>query len=182
MPPHSQSIVAARRFVADTPGAVLFESSTVSSAQHNRSLLCQNPVDWLEVRDLDQLPAAFAAIDEALAHGHWVAGYLAYECGYHWEPTSYPNYRPSTQALSLAAIGIYTEPTLCTPCPHQPPNDAGLTNLSISLCPEQYVQQFNEAQQHISAGDPYQLNLTTEVCASYADDPADLFAHMMAAQ
>ena len=183
MPLSSQSIVAARRFVADTPGAVLFESSAVSSAQHNRSLLFQNPVDWLEVRDLDQLPAAFAAIEEALAHGHWVAGYLAYECGYHWEPTSYPNYKPARQALPLAAIGIYTEPTLCTPCFHQPPpNEAGLTNLSISLSPEQYAQQFKEAQQHISAGDTYQLNLTTEVCASYAGDPADLFAHMMAAQ
>jgi para-aminobenzoate synthetase/4-amino-4-deoxychorismate lyase len=182
MPPISQSIVAARRLVADTPGTVLFESSTVSSAQHNRSLLFQSPISWIEVRDLDQLPAAFARIDEALARGHWVAGYLAYECGYHWEPTSYPNYKSSSHTLPLAAIGIYTEPTLCTPSSHQPPNGAGLTDLSISLTPEQYAQQFNQAQQYISAGDTYQLNLTTEVCAPYPGDPADLFAHMMAAQ
>jgi para-aminobenzoate synthetase/4-amino-4-deoxychorismate lyase len=182
MPPTSQSIVAARRLVADTPGTVLFESSTVSSAQHNRSLLFKSPIDWLEVRDLDQLPAAFARIDEALAHGHWVAGYLAYECGYHWEPTSYPNYEPASQTPPLAAIGIYAEPNLCTPSSRQPPNEAGLTDLSVSLTPEQYAQQFNQAQQYISAGDTYQLNLTTEVCAPYTGDPADLFAHMMAAQ
>src|ERR1700729_1734297 len=103
MTPTSQSIVAARRLVADTPGTILFESSTISSAQHNRSLLFQDPIHWLEVRDLDQLPAAFARIDEALAQGHWVAGYLAYECGYHWEPTAHPNYKSTSNTLPLAA-------------------------------------------------------------------------------
>ena len=182
MPPTPQSIVAARRLVADIPGAILFESSTVSSARHNRSLLFQNPIHWLEVHDLDQLPAAFATIDEALAQRHWVAGYLAYECGYHWEPTAYPNYKPASNALPMAAFGIYAEPILCTPSSQKPPHEAGLTALSVSLTPEQYVQQFSQAQQYISAGDTYQLNLTAEVCAPYAGDPADLFAHMMAAQ
>lgn len=182
MPPNSQSIVAARRLVADTPGAILFESNTVSSAQHNRSLLFQNPIHWIEVRALDQLPAVFARIDEALAKGNWVAGYFGYECGYHWEPTSSPNYKPSSEALPLAAIGIYAEPTLCMPSSPQSPCEAGITDLHVSLSPEQYAQQFDRAQQYIAAGDTYQLNLTTEVSAPYTGDPADLFSHLMAAQ
>lgn len=182
MSPTSHSIVAARRLVADTPGAILFESSTVSSAQHNRSLLFQDPIRWLEVHDLNQLPATFAAIDEALAQGQWVAGYLAYECGYHWEPTAFPNYKPASTALPLAAFGIYAEPTLCTLSPQQSPHEAGLIDLIASLTPEQYTHQFDLAQQYISAGDTYQLNVTGEVAAPYPGDPADLFAHMMAAQ
>lgn len=182
MPPTSQSIVAARRLVADTPGTILFESSTVSSSQQNRSLLFQTPVRWLEVHDLDQLPATFAAIDEALAQGHWVAGYLAYECGYHWEPTAYPDYKPTSKTLPLAAFGIYAEPALCAPSSQQPPHEVGLTNLTVSLAPEQYSQQFDQAQRYISAGDTYQLNLTGQVSAPYLNDPAQLFAYMMAAQ
>ena len=182
MPLTSQSIIAARRLVADTPGTMLFESSTISSAQQNRSLLFQNPIRWLEVRDLDQLPSAFAAVDAALSQGHWVAGCLAYECGYHWEPSAYPNYKSPSAALPLAAFGIYAEPTLCSRSFQQPTTEAGLTDLAVSLTTEQYTQQFDQAQQYISAGDTYQLNLTTEVHASYIDDPANLFAHMMAAQ
>jgi para-aminobenzoate synthetase/4-amino-4-deoxychorismate lyase len=182
MPPTSQSIVAARRLVADMPGTILFESSTVNSAQLNRSLLFRDAIRWLEVRDLDQLPATFAAIDEARAQGHWVAGYLAYECGYHWEPTAYPNYKPTSSALPLAAFGIYAEPTLCTPSSQRPPPAVGLTGLTVSLAFEQYTQQFDRAQQYIAAGDTYQLNLTEEVRTPYPGDPAELFAHMMAAQ
>jgi para-aminobenzoate synthetase/4-amino-4-deoxychorismate lyase len=182
MPLASQSIIAARRLVAGIPGTILFESSTVSSAQLNRSLLFQNPIRWIEVRDLDQLPAIFASIDAALAHGHWVAGYLAYECGYHWEPTACPNYKRTSNALPLAAFGIYAGPTLCTPSAQRPPHENGLTDMAVSLTPEQYAQQFDQTQQFISAGDTYQLNVTTEVRARYPGDPAALFAHMMAAQ
>ena len=182
MAPTSQSIVAARRLVADIPGSILFESSTVSSAQHNRSLLFQDPINWIEVHDLDQLPASFAKIEKALAQGHWVAGYLAYECGFHWEHTACPNYKPTSNALPLAAFGIYAEPSLCTPSSQRPSPEVGLTNLALSLTPEQYTQRFDQAQQYISAGDTYQLNLTAEVQAPYSGDPAELFAHMMAAQ
>src|SRR5215467_11164394 len=157
MSPDSQSIIAARQLVADTPGTILFESSTVSSAQQNRSLLFQDSIHWLEVRDLGQLPAVFTRIDEALALGHWVAGYLSYECGYHWEPTAYPNYQPTQNSLPLAAFGIYAEPTLCAPSSTQGAKDAGLTDLAVSRTPEQYTEQFDQAQRFIAAGDTYQL-------------------------
>jgi para-aminobenzoate synthetase/4-amino-4-deoxychorismate lyase len=182
MPPDSQSIIAARQLVADTPGTILFESSTFSSAQQNRSLLFQDPIHWLEVRDPGQLPTAFKRIDKALAQGHWIAGYLSYECGYHWEPTAYPNYRPNSNSLPLAVFGVYAEPTLCAPSSTRKPNEAGLTDLAISLTPDEYTQQFEQAQRFIAAGDTYQLNLTAEVRAHYTGNPADLFAHMMAAQ
>ena len=178
----ARSIIDARRLVADKARAILFESSTVSNTQHNRSLLFHDPISWLEVRRLDQLPTVFAAIDAALAKGHWVAGYLSYECGYHWEPTAYPNYEFNSNGLPLAAFGIYGEPTLCTPSRQVPHPETGLTDLTLSLTPEQYVDQFNRVQQYISAGDTYQLNLTAEAYAPYTTDPADLFSHMMAAQ
>ena len=182
MPSDSQSIIAARQLVADTPGTILFESSTVSSAQQNRSLLFQNPIHWLEIRDLEQLPAVFTRIDEALALGHWIAGYLSYECGYHWEPTACPNYQPTSDSLPLATFGVYAEPTLCAPSSARGASQTGLTNLAISLTPEQYTEQFEQAQRFIAAGDTYQLNLTAEVRAHYTGSPADLFSHMMAAQ
>lgn len=178
MNPASQTIAAARRLVAATSRAMLFENST----QHGRSLLFQSPVRWLEVHHLEQLPLTFAAIDEALAQGHWVAGYFGYECGYHWEPTAFSGYEPPPNALPLAAFGIYDEPAECTPSSESPSAEAGLTDLTPSLTQEQYTRQFNQAQQYIAAGDTYQLNLTAEIHAPYTGDPADLFAHMMAAQ
>jgi para-aminobenzoate synthetase/4-amino-4-deoxychorismate lyase len=181
MPRASHSIAASRRLVADTPGAMLFESSTVNNTQHNRSLLFHDPISWLEVHDLDELPATFDAIDRALAQGRWVAGYLAYECGYHWERTAYPGYEANVGTLPLAAFGIYSEPSLCTPSSPQR-HEAGLVDLALSVTSEQYTKQFNRAQQYIAAGDTYQLNLTAEIHARCACDPAEFFGHMMAAQ
>ena len=93
-----------------------------------------------------------------------------------------PNYKPASTTLPLAAFGIYAEPTLCTLSPLQSPHEAGLIDLAASFTPERYAQQFDLAQQYISAGDTYQLNVTGEVRAPYPGDPAELFAHMMAAQ
>lgn len=178
----SQSIAAARRLVSAAPGSMLFESSAANSTSHNRSLLFQDPHRWLEVRHLDQLPTTFAAIDQARSQGHWVAGYLGYECGYHWEPTAFPNYELSKNALPLACFGIYSEPTLCDAAAQSAPDEAGLSGLTLSLTLKQYSEQFDRAQQYIAAGDTYQLNLTVEVRAPYTGEPADLFAHMMAVQ
>jgi para-aminobenzoate synthetase / 4-amino-4-deoxychorismate lyase len=176
------SIAAARRLAVTAPGAMLFESSTGHRTPHNRSFLFQNPIRWLEIHRLDQLPAMFAAIDAALTQGHWVAGYLGYECGYHWEPTAFPGYEPPPGTLPLAVFGIYTEPVPCTPLSQPPPAEAGLTQITFSLTPEEYTTQFNRAQEYIAAGDTYQLNLTADIRAPYTGDPTDLFAHMMAAQ
>jgi para-aminobenzoate synthetase/4-amino-4-deoxychorismate lyase len=178
--PHN--IAAARRLVADETGAMLFETSSTHPGPHKRSLLFRNPIARLEVHTLADLPATFQAIEQALANGHWVAGFLSYECGYHWEPSVCPNYEHPSNELPLAAFGIFNEPESCTAEAQPTETEEALTELSLSLTREQYEAQFHRVQQWIAAGETYQLNLTAEVHAPNPHNPAAFFAHMMHAQ
>ena len=161
---------------------MLFESATPTAGPGDRSLLFQQPLDWLEVRELDQLPGLFASIERARDDGYWVAGYLGYECGYHWEPTACPSFGSTAGNLPLAAFGVYREPVACSRTGLDPTAGLGVLELSPSLNLEDFSQQFERVQQWISAGDTYQVNLTYRMQATYGDDPAALFTHMMHTQ
>ena len=175
----SEDIVHCRELVARQTGAMLFESA---DAEAGRSLLFHEPLDWLEVRSLDQIPDVFAAIEKARAEGYWVAGYLGYECGYHWEPTACPGFIPDSENLPLAAFGVYRDPVACARTRVSETAGEGVLRLTPSLSCEQFATEFNRVQQWIASGDTYQVNLTFRVRAICEADPAALFTHMMHTQ
>ncbi|MDR5652459.1 aminodeoxychorismate synthase component I [Ruixingdingia sedimenti] len=124
------------------------------------------------------LPGALAAVEDALARGLWVAGYLSYEAGLLWEPRLAP-LLPGVRAVPLALFGVYDAPL---PAPRL---DAGGATLSV---PEPLVRRADHAAamarvlDYIRAGDIYQVNLTFPMQARYAGAPAALYAALRARQ
>ena len=55
-----------------------------------RSLLFTDPEQIIKARTLDEVGAALAAMDAALADGLHLAGWIAYECGAYFEPRLKP--------------------------------------------------------------------------------------------
>ena len=62
----------------------------IEDGRSGRSLSFHTPVDIITAREAADVPAAFAAMQQAQSRGFWLAGYAAYELGYTLEPKLLP--------------------------------------------------------------------------------------------
>src|ERR1700733_1380174 len=171
-----------RNLAATEDHAILLEASSLTSGSRERSFLFRNPVEWLEARDLSELPLFFQRLEAARAQGLWSAGYFSYECGYHWEPRAALNFIPNQVNLPLAAFGLYLAPTLFTADLIPSGLARGVESPSLGISCEDFQEKIRIVHGYIEAGDTYQVNLTDQVRARYSGSALQLFAHMMEAQ
>jgi para-aminobenzoate synthetase / 4-amino-4-deoxychorismate lyase len=171
-----------RKLAATEDHAILLEASSLTAGSHERSLLFRNPVEWLEARDLSELPLFFLRLEAARAQGLWTAGYFSYECGYHFEPRAALDFIPNQEDLPLAAFGIYLAPTIFTADPSPSGLAHGVESPSLAISCEDFQQKISMVHGYIESGDTYQVNLTDQVRARYPQSAVELFAHMMEAQ
>src|SRR5450631_942886 len=172
-----------RKLAAAENHAILLEASSLTFGSHQSSFLFLNPVEWLEARDLSELPGFFLRLEAARAQGLWSAGYFSYECGYHWEPRAALDFIPNQEDLPLAAFGHYLAPETFTADPSSSRWPAhGVENPSLGISWEDFQQKIRIVHGYIESGDTYQVNLTDQVQARYPGSALELFAHMMEAQ
>src|SRR3984885_2579279 len=171
-----------RNLAATEDHAILLEASSLTAGSPERSFLFRNPVEWLEARDLSDLPLFFQRLEAARAQGLWSAGYFSYECGYHWEPRAALNFIPNQVNLPLAAFGLYLAPTLFTADLIPSGLARGVESPSLGISCEDFKEKIRIVHGYIEAGDTYQVNLTDQVRAQYPGSVLELFAHMMEAQ
>ena len=97
-----------RSLAGKCPQAILLETLRLDSA-NNRSYLFIEPTRVLQAWSPAEIPDVFRQIDAALAAGCHVAGFLAYEAGYHFLDMQ------SGEAASsepLAWFGVYPAPCI----------------------------------------------------------------------
>ncbi len=111
---------------------------------------------------LDDVAPALAALDAARAAGKWLAGYLAYEAGYAFEPRL-AALLPANTGTPLMAFGIYAGPQDAQAVLAQAAAQAagvGLAPLVPKISRADYGAAFDVVKDYIAAGDCYQINLT----------------------
>ena len=180
------------RMVAASEGAVLLESSRGGRGEA-RSYLFRDPVRVAEVRELGEIPELFRAVETAGREGLYAAGYLGYECGYHFEPTALPaGERVGGGGLPLAWFGFYREPLIfdhetgtfnraeAVPEESAGPETGCVAEMEITEA--KYAGQVERIKRLIERGETYQVNLTTRVRLRWKGDEAALFGQMMRAQ
>ena len=189
------SLDRARQMAAEIPGCILLETSRVerpaSHSETGRTLLFAEPVEWIEALRLPELPALFARLEQARGEGLWAAGYVSYECGYHWEPTAAAangfaqgwaqDWAQGREGLPLAAFGLYRAP-LNVARGGGGGDRRGVDGFAMSASPGRFAGKVEQIRRWIEAGDTYQANLTDRVAAELPGKAAALFAHMMVAQ
>ena len=112
---------------------------------------------------LNQVASALAALDMARNAGKWVAGYLAYEAGYAFEPrlaALAPQYDPD---MPLMVFGIYDAPMDARAVLAQAAGQAqgiALAPLVPMISRDDYGAAFDQVKGYIASGDCYQINLT----------------------
>ncbi|MCS7229266.1 MAG: aminodeoxychorismate synthase component I [Candidatus Kryptonium sp.] len=147
----------------------VFLETTKFDDENLRSILLVEPVEILSIKKLDEIPELFEKIEKHLASSHIVAGYFAYECGYHFDKFKLKNqYLPD---YSLAWFGVYDDFILFE-LDHsmeavEEPNEFEsenlcykLENLKFNLAREDYVEKISKIKNYIIAGDTYQINFT----------------------
>ena len=178
------------KLVADNPGTVLLETARCDSSNQTSHLFL-NPIQTLAAHKLEDLPTLFTNIEAALAKGHHAAGYLSYECGYHFE--HFDNIPTVNVEAPLAWFGIYTNaitfnhatgtftpdptvPTVPTSPAEAPSNKPFADNITLNISPENYRDQILKIKALIAAGDTYQVNFTDRITLETTQEPAAAFA------
>jgi len=177
---------------ASTPNSALLETSRFDQENHF-SYLFLHPIDILTAHQLDDISDLFRRIELALAQGHHVAGYLSYECGYHFERF---DESPLLPQLPLARFGVYARPFIfnheqgafegaspnLTEVPSTQPAEAFAANAHLTIGEDEYTAKIERIKNYIEAGDTYQVNFTDSVIARTQLSPAQAFAVLSASQ
>lgn len=156
------------------PRQVIFDDGPLSGAT-----AFVDPIRTIRADAPEDVFAAFAAMEEAKAQGHWLAGYASYELGYVFSQ-KLKNLMPIKRTVPLLCFGVFERPS--TAQVDQSLEPARLRDLKPLWDEAQYAAAFSEVQKLISAGDIYQANLTFPLTAQYAETPLALYYDLFAKQ
>ena len=180
--------------VATLPDSILLETSR-PDLDNRCSYLFVNPRKVLTLESLDEVPRLFQQIEDCLREGCYVAGFMSYECGYHFEPTAAIRL-PGRSQLPFAWFGVYEQPFIFdhstgTFQPDWPPEGGELappvlpvedflpvSRVQLAITQEEYAAKVESIRGYIAAGDTYQANLTTRARFEYSGSPAALFSSL----
>ncbi|MEG3617982.1 aminodeoxychorismate synthase component I [Magnetovibrio sp. PR-2] len=141
------------------------------------------PVDIIICRSPGEITETFDRIEAALAGGHFVAGYMAYELGLALEDKLAPLLAKDLDT-PLIWMGVFDKPH---PLDAETFNtwaedDYAVNNLHHLLSREDYIDQIERIRDHIRAGDVYQINHTFKQRFDFSGSPLALFAHLRKTQ
>ncbi len=147
-------------------------------------MLFQKPTQIIEARLVADVPSAFSAIEQRLAEGCYLAGYIAYEAGLALEPaladlaSALPNDEP------LVWLGCYGPPERCEESFQSDATVLGAPPVSLrySFEQEEYERKVEVVRGLIVAGETYQANLTMDVEWDSAEPPTAMYDRLLRAQ
>ena len=182
-PARYQSLVAAN------PGSILLQTSRFDDENY-RSYLFTQPVRTLSINN-----GLFDEIDQALASGAYVAGYLAYECGESLQKMDHCG-RQNTN-MPPGWFGVYSKACVFDhrtgefegdapddfPAEAPKPGESfAIQNLRLGIDEKSYAEKIAAIQEYILAGDTYQVNFTDQVRFDFSGSAMALFAALINSQ
>lgn len=160
---HGQSVID-RAFLFSAlrkEHTILLESSR-QDEKNNKNLLFSSPIAVFSTNMLDDLPGIFKQIEMHLLNKKWIAGYISYECGYHFENNGIDNFHNSS-TFPLLWFGVYDTPIqikkeiLDSIIPDSPTT---IINPRLSIDDLSYKKAIDRLREYIINGDTYQVNFT----------------------
>lgn len=145
-----------------------------------REMMFSRPAQILRADTLDEVAPALASAERARQDGQWVAGLVAYEAGYAFEP-KLRAILPAGRGVPLLQLGIFDAPEERPATPPRATN-AGISEPRALWSFDDYRPRFEALHQHLRKGDCYQANLTFPITARWEGEPEALFEAMVARQ
>ena len=174
------------RIAAAKAGSVVLRTAR-PDADNRRSYIFTDALQILATDQMNEIPGIFQSVEMALQAGQYVAGFVSYEAGYHFEPAAMRSAgNVEGCGVPLVWFGIYREPLSWDECGRRFPvsgctdDDASETGkLSVNISRAKYGEQIQQIRRYIEAGDLYQANFTVMVRHPCLDDAGALFERMM---
>ncbi len=184
--------------IQNSENSVFLESTHIDQ-DNVASFLFIDPVDVLQIYRVSELADFLAAVPEYVQQGYYLAGYFAYECGYHLEKLGLLDYQSEKQPL--AWFGVYRQPMIyhhtsgkLQAAPEQEraasslafisQNEAipRLDNLHFNLDEAAYRAIIHQIKEYICAGDVYQINFTGRYHFTFDGCPLSLYKALKSKQ
>ena len=177
---------------------VVLLESTKYDRDNGYSFLFVDPVHILQIHHVSEVASLLAAIPHYLQQGYYLAGYFAYECGYHIEKLAMLDYH--SQKQPLAWFGVYRQPLMydhssgelqvaagldsTASLPLTVPDEIthSLSNVHFDLDETQYRESVHSIKQYIRAGDVYQINFTGRYHFTFDGSPLSLYKTLKSRQ
>lgn len=144
-------------------GSLWFES-TFCKEQHGGALLFSDPVEVITLLSLSGLRTFFLTLEQKLAEGFFLAGWLSYEAGFGFEPALFPPDTVNLPVLPLAWFGLYHEPEYFSASEVEQlfSDHTAFTpiDLSFDFAETDYAEKISLIKAEIAAGNIYQANFT----------------------
>ena len=166
-------------------GSLWFESAFCKELSCG-ALLFSDPVEVVTLTAITQLEGFFRTLEEKLAKGYFLAGWLSYEVGYGFEPTLYSIDAGKKSLSPLAWFGVYRAPEHVSErvveelfSEHV---SVGLGRVSFNLSIDEYGEKIRTIKDEIAAGNVYQVNFTGRNRFKFQGTPSALFSALRGAQ
>jgi para-aminobenzoate synthetase/4-amino-4-deoxychorismate lyase len=174
--------------IADTlskEGSLWFESAFCKGLEED-ALLFSNPVEVVMLFSLSGLEEFFKVLEEKLAEGYFLAGWLSYEVGYGFEQTLFAVDAAQLPPSPLAWFGVFRNPEHFSKEIVKELFSEKVTVtpgvLSFNLSQEEYGDKMRFLKDEIAAGNVYQVNFTGRYPFTCKDSAVDLFCALRGAQ
>ncbi|MHB1049352.1 MAG: aminodeoxychorismate synthase component I [Bacteroidota bacterium] len=170
---HGPSIDRAVLFSAlQQPFTILLESSRRDEF-NTANYLFRDPIEVFRAYSLEEIPDIFHRIESALSRQQWIAGYIGYESGYHFEYVVQDAGKPAK--LPLLTMCVYNAPTSIPAgmLDDDEYDSPAFSNLHFSISETAYRSAIDRIKNYIENGDTYQVNFTDRVefdCSGSAVD------------
>lgn len=172
-----------------TEDEYVFLETTRTTAEENRSLLFLNPLRYLSCFPGDDPLFFFRQAEEALAQGFYLAGWMAYELGFLFEP-ALGGKLPAKPNQPLARFGVFPPPLVFDHCSGKftpadqgwpappvagPEQDYTVHDLHPNMAQADYVAAIHRIKEYIETGDTYQVNFTLKLLFTLKGSPEALY-------
>ena len=139
-----------------------------------RLLRFARPLRVISASAPKEVASAFRTVEDALAAGNHVAGWLSYELGYALEPRLAPLQRPRS-GIPLLWFGVFEAPEAVGRSELEARGRAYAGPLRHEWNQLDYASRFSCVHDYIEAGDIYQANLSFRSRFTFAGDPLALY-------
>lgn len=151
----------------------------VSFQFEKKPLLFRKPIAFISTCDPAELVSCFAQMEQTLKSGYYLAGFLSYEAGYHFEKCLQQNKKYD---FPLIYMGVYGPPERKTPKISLSRRPVVLKNLRLNISKEKYFENIETIREHIRKGDVYQITYCLKLLFDVVGNPHNLYKQLLKEQ
>jgi len=172
------------KLIKNMDNIFIFLNMSSNDTRHT-AMVFQDPVALITCDNPDEIEGCFNNLDKALSEGFFVAGFLAYELGYHFLEIPFDKRSP----FPLLCFGIFESLTKMTvdkflsllseKAEHE---GFQITNDSYSVLRDKYYQDIAYIKSHLRNGNTYQVNHTFKYKFDFNGSPEAFFTALLKRQ